>query len=141
MIPRQRRRREVQVRDHTGHPPQDLLRVRAPLVATAQPRFDVPDGDPLEEADQRTEEDRRGVALDEHHAAVSRHHGAQQPLQAAVRDVVEVLPVLHDAEVVIDLESNTRNTWSSRSVCCPVSTSRDSTDRPRSQRVRAPAPA
>jgi hypothetical protein len=121
-----RRRREVHVREHARHPPQDLLRERPPLVAAAQPRLHVADLHTLEEADQRAEEDGRRVALHQHQVGAVLPHQAAQPVQAAVGHVVQVLPLLHDAEVPRRLDSpNTLSTWSSRSVCWPVSASRD----------------
>ena len=56
-------RHEVEVADDIREPAENLFRVRRPLVARAQSRFDVADERPREEASEGSEKRGRRVAL------------------------------------------------------------------------------
>lgn len=94
-------RREVQRGDAADERAVHLLREGGPAVIRAQPCLHVADGDLGVKCGECAGKRRRGVAVDKHNVRLHLAEHFAHPLEHARRDRGQVLPLLHDVEVII----------------------------------------
>ncbi len=103
VFPAEGRGREVPAGDAAGDLPVYLFGPGAVDVVGAEPCFDVADGDLLVEGGQGGSHGGGGVAVDQYHVGMRLPVHVAQAGEHTGGDVVQVLPLLHDVEVVMGL--------------------------------------
>ena len=92
------------VTEGVGQPAVHLLRPGSRHVARAQPRLDVPHGNPCIERGQRRGQDGGRVALHQHAVRTGLLQHAPHSVQYRAGDAGEVLPRGHHVQIIVGFE-------------------------------------
>ena len=84
-----------------------LLREGRPAVVRTQTGLDMADGNLGVKCGERAGKRRRGVAVDKHNVRLHLAEHFAHPLEHARRDRGQILPLLHDVEIVVGTNAET----------------------------------